>query len=73
MYNFKYSPIKEAASSEVMTMSTKQKFITGFSLIGVTLTVLEILSYIILFHYLSSHNKNIASGTNAIKLYSLSR
>jgi hypothetical protein len=53
-------------------MSTKQKFITGFSLIGVTLTVLEILSYIILFHHLSSHNKNIASGTNAIELYLLS-
>jgi len=55
-----------------MTLSTKQKIITVVSVIGLMLTVLEILSYIILFHYLSSHNKNIASGTKAIKLYSLS-
>lgn len=43
-------------------MATRQKVITGLSALGVTLTLLEIFSYIILFHHISCHNKFVASN-----------
>ena len=46
-------------------MSTRQRIITGFSTLGVTLTLLEIFSYIILFHHIKCHNNDVASNVLA--------
>jgi hypothetical protein len=45
-----------------MSLSTKQSFITGLSSIGIIYTMLEIISYAILFYHMNQHNNKVASS-----------
>ena len=44
-----------------VTMNMKKKGLTAIAILGTLLTMLELTSYIIFFHYVSKHNKNVAS------------
>ena len=54
--------LKEPMSETPMSLSTKQSFITGFSSIGIIYTMLEIISYAILFYHMNQHNNKVASS-----------
>ena len=51
-----------------MTLKTRQRITAFFSSIGGMLTIIELICYITIFHYLAYHNNNVASAVLSDKV-----